>query len=244
VPEDLSPVFGNPNLGFASAWHVLAGAQYRFNDKPDEGLPLSVEATVFSSFSDGLSTRNLATSPAQGQALVNEGQGRAYGAQILVRQELFHGFFGWLSYSLIRSERKDHPSTDWRLFDYDQTHVATLVASYDFGAGFQAGIRLRYSSGFPRTPVIGGTMNLALDRYEPVFGAQNSIRIPDFIQADARVSKHFDFDAMTKLDIFLDVQNVTDQQNREDIVYNYNYTKRNYITGLPTLPVLGARFEW
>jgi hypothetical protein len=244
VAEDLSPVFGNPNLGFSSAWHALIGGQYRFNDKPDEGVPLSVEVTAFSSFSDGLSTRNLSPSPAQGEALVNEGIGRAYGAQILIRQELFHGFFGWISYSLIRSERKDHPTTDWRLFDYDQTHVATLVASYDFGAGFQAGVRLRYSSGFPRTPVTGGTMNLALDRYEPVFGAQNSIRIPDFVQADVRVSKHFDFSATSKLDIFLDVQNVTDQQNREDIVYNYNYTKQNYITGLPTLPVLGARLEW
>ena len=47
-----------------------------------------------------------------------------------------------------------------------------------------------------------------------------------------------------KAEVYLDVQNVTDRSNPEEIVYDYSYTKKAYITGLPTLPVAGARLEW
>jgi hypothetical protein len=94
-------------------------------------------------------------SPPVGQSLEQTGIGRSYGGQVLLRQELAKGFFGWLSYSLIRSERKDRPDSNWRLFDYDQTHVLALLASYEITRGFQAGARFRYTTGAPRTPVIG-----------------------------------------------------------------------------------------
>ena len=78
--------------------------------------------------------------------------GRAYGGQVLLRQELLRGFFGWITYSLTRSERRDHPNTDWRLFDFDQTQALGVVASYQLGHGWEVGTRFRYTTGFPRTP--------------------------------------------------------------------------------------------
>jgi hypothetical protein len=161
-----------------------------------------------------------------------------------LRQDLGSGFFGWISYSLIRSERQDHPDTPWRLFDYDQTHVATLVASYDLGRGFEIGTRVRYASGFPRTKVVGSFYDARRDLYEPVFSIkQNGIRIPAFFQIDVRFAKRFEWKPV-KLEVFLDVQNVTNRRNAEDIAYNYNYTNQANITGLPILPVIGARAEW
>jgi hypothetical protein len=202
-----------------------------------------VEEVVFYSKSADLVTRSNSSTPLLAEALVQEGQGRAYGTQLLLRQELASGFFGWVSYTLMRSERKDHPDSPWRLFDYDQTHVATVVGSYELGKGFEVGARFRYATGFPRTPVVGAFYSARRDLYEPNFGQQNSERIPAFVQADARVAKRFQ-GAWWKAEVYLDVQNVTDRSNPEEVVYNYNYTKRAYITGLPTLPVAGARFEW
>jgi hypothetical protein len=131
----------------------------------------------------------------------------------------------------------------WRLFDYDQSHVFTALGSYDFGHGWEAGARFRYATGYPRTPVIGAYWSASTDTYEPIFGAHNTIRIPPFYALDLRASKRFKF-GKTMLEIYLDVQNVTNHSNPEEIVYNTTYTQRGYITGLPILPVIGARFSW
>jgi outer membrane receptor protein involved in Fe transport len=161
---------------------------------------------------------------------------------VLLRQELVKGFFGWLSYSLIRSERKDRPDTAWRLLDYDQTHVLALLASYEIRQGFQAGFRFRYTTGAPRTPVLGAYTNTA-GQNEPIFGAQNSIRLPAFYSLDIRVEKMFVW-GRTKLNLFLDVQNVTNRKSPEEIAYSPDFSKRDYISGLPTLAVMGARVEF
>ncbi|HKQ70769.1 MAG TPA: TonB-dependent receptor [Polyangiaceae bacterium] len=237
LAEDLSSVFGNPMLGISSARHALAGGTVKFTDL------LSLELVGFYSKSNDLVSRSALTTPGLAQALLQEGEGRAYGGQLLLRHELSKGFFGWASYSLIRSERKDHPGREWRLFDFDQTHVATVVASYELGLGFEVGARFRYASGFPRTSVPAAFTSLRRDLDEPFFGKQNAVRIPDFVQADVRVAKRFTF-GTTKAEVYLDVQNVTNRRNPEDIIYNYNYSQQGYITGLPILPVVGARIEW
>jgi TonB family protein len=237
-PEDLSAVFGNPNLTTSSGIQALLGGTYKFTDL------LSLELVGFYSHSDELVSRSELPTPVLAQALTQDGEGRAYGGQVLLRREIDKGFFGWASYSLIRSQRKDHPDTAWRLFDYDQTHVATVVASYELGRGFEVGARVRYASGFPRTAVVTPSYDVRRDLYEPsFFGDHNTTRIPDFIQADVRFAKRFTFDP-GKAEIYVDVQNVTNRRNPEDIVYNYNYSDQGYITGLPLLPVVGARIEW
>jgi len=235
--EDLSAVFGNPQLTVSTAKHLLAGYTMKFADD------LSFEEVVFYSHSTDLPTRDASETPLLARALVQDGEGRAFGTQFLLRKELSSRFFGWISYTLMRSQRKDHPDQPWRLFDYDQSHVATVVASYDLGLGFDVGSRFRYATGYPRTAVVGAFYDSRRDLFEPVFGAHNAIRIPDFVELDLRVSKHFDA-GWGKGEVFLDVQNVTDRNNPEEIVYNYDYSKRGYITGLPILPVLGGRFEW
>jgi TonB family protein len=235
--DDLSAVFGNPQLGVSHATHVLGGVNFKLRDD------ISLEQTVFYSKSSDLSVRSDSSTPKLAQALVQEGEGRAFGVQFLLRKELSAKFFGWISYTLMRSERLDHPGGQYRLFDYDQTHVGAIVGSYDLGKGFELGARLRYSTGYPRTPVVGAFYSPRRDLYEPMFGEHNSLRIPAFVQLDARFAKRFKW-SWGKAEAFVDVQNVTDRSNPEEIVYNYTYQKRGYINGLPVLPVVGARFEW
>ncbi len=145
--EDLSPVFGNPNLHSSSAIHASGGASYKLTGT------LTLEAVGFYKRLYDLAARSGLPSPPVGQSLEQTGIGRSYGGQALLRQELAKGFFGWFSYSLIRSERKDRSDSNWRLFDYDQTHVLALLASYEITRGFLAGARFRYTTGAPRTPV-------------------------------------------------------------------------------------------
>lgn len=235
--DDLSAVFGNPTLGVSRATHVLGGVNFKLRDD------VSLEQVLFYSSSSDLIVRSNGTTPKLAQALLQEGEGRAFGMQFLLRKQLSARFFGWISYTLMRSERLDHPDGQYRLFDFDQTHVGAIVGSYDLGHGFEIGARFRYSTGYPRTPVTGAFFSPRRDLYEPTFGAQNSVRIPAFAQLDARLAKRFQW-SWGKAEVFVDVQNVTDRRNPEEIVYNYTYGKRGYISGLPILPVVGARFEW
>ena len=242
--EDMSAVFGNPRLGLSRANHYLAGGNFQLSE------PLTIELTSFYSSMSGITVRNPTENPLAAQALLGSGEGRAYGSQFMLRHNPVGRFFGWVSLSIIRSERRDPITFGWRPFDFDQTYTLTVVGSYDLGNGFEVGARARWASGYPRTPVIGASGVNAYDelsygdRYQPRFGAINSSRIPNFYQIDVRATKKFKLGKDSGIEVYLDVQNVTNHSNPEEVVYNYNYSKKSYITGLPILPVLGAKLTW
>ena len=216
--------------------HLTAGVSVKLRPT------LTFETVAFYKKLYALVSRNENQSPPVAQALTQDGTGRVRGIQVLLRQELLKGFFGWVTYSLSRSERRDHPELGYRLFDQDQTHVLALLASYDLGRGFEVGGRFRYSTGMPRTPVLDSYLSRN-GTIEPVFGAQNSVRIPAFYQLDMRGEKAFIMQ-QKKLSVFVDVQNITNRKNPEEIIYSQNYKQKNYIIGLPTLAVAGARLEF
>lgn len=237
APEDLSAVFGNPLLESSSAHHVLGGIRAK--------LPwlLSADVVGFYTTSNDLPVRSRRPSPALTKALVQVGSGRSYGVQLLLRRERGDGFFGWISYALSRSERADSEDGRFRPSDYDQTHVLTALASYEIWGGIEIGARFRVASGSPRTPVVGSYFDATADAYRPVFGVTNGTRLPPFIQLDARASKRFDIGSLD-LEVYLDVQNVTNHENVEEVIYSSDYTQSGEITGLPILPVLGVRSSW
>ncbi len=171
----------------------------------------------------------------------NEGVGRTYGGEALLslRNERF---FGWLAYSLSRSERRDHPMDEVRLFDHDQTHNVILVGSYKVGA-WQLGGRFQYTTGSPYTPVTGSTYMSDANAYEPTFGAVNSERNAAAHQLDLRVDRFFQFDHW-KLSAYVDVANVYFNAPVIDHDYSYDYSQREEIKGIPILPSLGVRGEF
>jgi hypothetical protein len=175
--------------------------------------------------------------------LFNDGIGRVYGGELLVKQELWKNFFGWISYTVSRAERKDHPDEPWRTFQYDQTHILTIIASYKFPRGYQLGVRFRYVTGNPYTPVVGNYFNASTGNYVPLYGQTYSGRLADFNQLDVRLDKTWTFNRW-KLGLYLDIQNVYNYQSEENVTYNFNYTQRARVAGLPIVPALGIRGEF
>ena len=175
--------------------------------------------------------------------LTNDGIGRAYGGEVLIRQNLGKRLFGWLAYTLSRSERKDHPGQAWYPFEFDQTNILTVMLSYFLPRGFEVGGRYRYVTGDPYTPVTSAFYDSVSNRYTPIAGPMNSARLGPFSQLDLRVDKVFTFDRW-RFSIYLDVQNVLRADNPEAVGYNYNYTITHPITGLPLLPILGIRGDF
>ena len=234
-PEELSATFGTPALGLSRGYHASLGPEVKLTDT------LSFAATGFYKSLDRLVVRSRLSTPRLAQALVQDGEGRSFGVQLLVKQELWRGLNGWISWSMSRSERRYRGDPGWRLFDHDQPHVLAVVVSKEL-FGFTASARARVTTGAPRTPVVRSFYDAQADRYQPVFGSQNTARLPEFFQLDLRVERSFSLRPFT-LTTSLDVLNATYQQNPEEVVYNFDYTRRDFITGLPILAVLGARLE-
>jgi hypothetical protein len=235
-PADLSAVFGNPKLGPATADHASVGQSLRVTPT------LSLDATGFYKWMSGLAVRDPSPTPKLAEALLQEGVGRAYGLQFLLRQQPWHGFFGWIAYTISRSERQDTPGSSWRLFDYDQPHILAVVASKELGP-WTAGLRFRYARGLPRTPVVGAFYDAKDDAYQPILGLQNSIRLPDFWQLDVRVDRSFVLRDATRIIVYVEGLNVTGRANGEEYIFNADYTRRATLTGLPAIAVVGARIE-
>ncbi|MFM2419637.1 MAG: hypothetical protein RL385_4360, partial [Pseudomonadota bacterium] len=235
--QDLSAAFGNPRLSVSRALHMVAGAAYKPWDV------LSVELTGFTTRSSELTMRNASDSPRRAEALASSGQGVSYGLQTLVRRELADHVFGWVAYTLMRSERKNTPESASRLFDYDQTHVLSTVLVWNPLPGFEVGGRFRLASGFPRTPVVNAYYDALRDRYQPQFGKQNSVRIPFFMQLDVRASQSFQL-GDGKLDVYVELQNVTNRENAEELVYSPTFQTRSTIRSFPFLPVAGLSWTF
>jgi len=232
--EALSRVFGNPALEPQRATQTLAGFDV------DITTTLRLETAAF--WKD---MRNLVVPGAavEDPVLVNDGRGRAYGVELLLRQQLWRNVFGWVAYTLSRSERKDHPGEAWHRYVFDQTNILTLLASYRLPRGFQVGARFRYVTGNPYTPVTGAYFDSNADRYVPISGAAFSARLPAFNQLDLRVDKIWTFDRW-RFSAYLDLQNTTRATNPEALSYNFDFTVSQPLAGLPLLPIVGVRGDF
>ncbi|MBN2361521.1 MAG: TonB family protein [Deltaproteobacteria bacterium] len=139
-PQQLSAQFGNPKLDLPRALHYIAGYEHKLTDK----LNLSVEL-YFNDKDRQVTSSDYATVD-QGNVDLefynNRGIGRAYGVEVLLRHDLSSNFYGWVAYTLSRSESRNADQgfvspvlsgtaeLPWYVTSYDQTHILTVVAQY------------------------------------------------------------------------------------------------------------------
>lgn len=229
---EVSQDLGNPDLDPNRSLHLSTGVDY----KPLQALTLGVEG-----YFKYLFQRVVGTERGREPYYINDGIGRIYGVELSAVLQPKGRLFGYLSYTLSRSERRDRDDA-WRLFDYDQPHILTASATYRLGRGWELGGTFRLVSGNPMTPLEGGILNLDTWDYWPINGRNNSVRSAMFHRLDVRVEKLWTFTDW-RLALYLDVQNAYNASNQEGMVYDYRYRESAVLNGLPILPVLGLRGE-
>ncbi|MHB8873189.1 MAG: TonB-dependent receptor domain-containing protein [Myxococcaceae bacterium] len=192
-------------------------------------------------------------------------RGRAYGFELMLRRKQEGRWFGWVSYSLIRSERLRRvydydlsgevkgDALRWVPFDFDQTHVLNLTGGVSLPRGFRIGAGLHFNSGRPESGVIssramrpGSEPGTYLPSWVPVPLSQET-RLPPFARVDLRVSKTWTLDDLL-LELYLDVLNAS--FTSEVLGYSYEYdeapaggrTLRQQPFAIPVLlPYLGVK---
>ena len=241
TPEETSAGFGNPDLGLERAIHYVLGTEVRLSEHLNLNLELFYkDLSDLVSRSDAIVERNGEEVP---EVYNNGAEGRVYGAELLLRHEFDGRFFGWVAYTLSRSERLDYGETRWRVFDFDQTHILTALASYRLPANWSIGARWRYVTGNPATPIVDAVYDADNDVYTRVPGETNATRSRPFHQLDIRIDKRWIRDRYT-LNFYLDLQNTYNRMNEEGVQYNYDYTEQQAVSGLPLIPGFGFRGEF
>lgn len=236
--DQTDSVFGNPDLKAQRSIHYSVGAEW----KPLQHISFDLTA-FYKSMTDQVSSTMNRRPDGTPMNYDNSGRGRAYGLEFVARHELTSKLTGWIAYTLSRSERRDSGQTDYRLFQYDQTHNLTMLGTYQLPRNWSIGGRFRYTTGNPNTPVNSSVFNSNTGRYMPIYGDKYSSRVPAFAQLDIRVDKRWIFNAWT-LTAYLDIQNVSNRPNAEGIQYNYDYTKSKAGQGLPIYPIFGLKGEF
>ena len=237
------PGFGNPNLVSEKAIHYALGGEWR----PRQHLEFNLTGFYRDAYDLVSPSQDFTIDEETGDVrftlFENEGVGRSYGAEVLLRHYPHKRLFGWLAYTLSKSERLDLETGEFVVFDFDQTHILTGVAGYNLPKNFDLSVRFRYVTGNPFTPIVGSVYNADEDSYSPVNGEPNSARNAAFNQLDIRLDKAFIYDRW-RFGVYLDVQNVYNAKNAEGVQYNYDFTESAPVTGIPFFPNLGltARF--
>ena len=152
-PVYLTHEWGNPELREEGAWHYMAGVEQRIAG------PLTADVQLYYKRLFDLVLPTGGT-----ERYVNGGTGRSYGAELLLRWNPGGRFFGWLAYSLSRSERDQKviggtimPNGD----AFDQPHNLTALGTLELPElweGFSAGFRVRYATGNPYRRTVGGRL--------------------------------------------------------------------------------------
>ena len=230
IPAQLSTSVGNPELKSSQASHFIIELKRE--------LSQDTEIKIAAYYKDLV---NLVTSD-ELAVFLNQGVGYAQGTEIFLRHQSSDKFFGWISYAYALSKRRDRLGEPYRYYSFDQTHVATLAASYNLTPTWEFGAKWQYRTGNPYTPVIDASRILDPRNgkliYLPNYGEKNSERLPPYHRLDIRVSKVFRFNSW-ELGVFLELLNSYNRKNLLDYNYNADYTERNSINQLPILPYLG-----
>ncbi len=241
-PATWDDTFGNPELGIEHALHTSLGLEHQFE------YDIKLELTGFYKYLWNLRapSNNLLLDEEDGirpEISASTGVGHIFGGELLARKALTRNLYAWISYTLMRSTRRDTPEDDFILFGFDQTHILTAIASYKLPRQWQIGARFRLVSGNPQTPITGSVFDGASGVYIPIQGPVNSDRLPPFHQLDIRVDKRWVYRRLSFL-LYVDILNIYNAQNVEGYQYSYNFQQSTQIASLPILPSIGLRLEW
>jgi hypothetical protein len=255
-------------LKYIRADHYIAGIEYN----PSQIIQFSAEGFLKNyanypvSLSENISLSNKGADfgVLGDEEVISTGEGRAYGAEFLMRFNNRKNLNGNISYTLVRSEFIDPATGEYIPTTWDTKHLLTAFATYKMDGDWSIGGKWRYVGGLPYTPYDLETSSI-VSAWEAKGGPYldytklNEERFRAFHQLDLRVDKAWYLNKFT-LKLYFDIQNAYNYQSQsQDIVVRVKDEAGNFATtnnGLnyelksiennsgTLLPTLGIIFEF
>jgi hypothetical protein len=239
------------------AYHSSAGIEQKFGD-------YSIKAEGFYNvFKDDISLHQW-DDDGTTRYYANVGELRTRGIEFMIKKDIKeteNGFYGWISYTLDKSQYKTKSMTsdpeyydEWFDSIYDMTHVIKLVAAYKHNRHtFSA--RFQYNSSTPYTPIVDGIQDTKYvdpddpnhERWVPVSGERNSKRFASNSRLDLRYSYKQNYE-WGYFNWYVELINAT--SSLEEFLswdYRYDYGTANpeiRRQGIPILPNFGVEIKF
>jgi hypothetical protein len=199
---------------------MLQTAQAGLGVERDLGGGYDVDAQVYYGWMDPIYydfTLSAQTPRSQSETddFLRRGLGRSYGLELLLRKRDQGTFFGWISYTLSRSERL-HGEV-WKPYDLDRTHILQLVGGLQLPRNWEIGTRLLLQTGRPSS-----------GPYEKL------VRVDPFWRLDLRIDKRVVYEGML-FDFYVEVLNagvVAEDVGGESLPYVFPYFGLEWILPL------------
>lgn len=211
---------------YVAGLEFLASSTLRFTAegfyKDYDNVPVSVR--------NGISLSNLGSdfNVLGNEAVITNGQGRAYGFEFFAQQKLTDRFFGILSYTYYRSEYSGR-NRYYLPSSWDNRHLLSATMGYKLPANWEIGLKFRYQGGAPYTPFDFETSQLNyLSRGQGVldYSRLNTLRLRGFNSSDIRIDKKWNF-RKTTIDLFLDITNWYRSKSSEPESFTFKRTEDN-----------------
>ena len=152
-------------------------------------------------------------------------QGTAYvgGAEVFLRHRIPDKFFGWISYAYTHTERRENPGTAYQPHLFDNTHIVSVVANYNFTPNFEVGAKWQYLSGTSEAPIssivlIQDPVTRGLNPLLASADEQLSTELTPYHKLDFRVSYKWRLWGV-RVGGFLDILNVYNRKNTIQFIF-------------------------
>jgi len=236
-PVELDPGAGNPGLDLERALQTGAGIEQRWRSYTVrlEGFYERRNDLVFPASPTATASGTVAN-----PHFLNSGVGRSYGFEVLLRRELGGAMYGWIAYTLSRTEEIPAPGDPWQPGTFDQRHILNLLLAMRISTQIELSTRLRVATGNPDRRVLDAVFDSTAGRFVPVQQALGSQRLPTFTQLDVEVNNIWTAD-LYRVALYIDLENLLGRTNGEVLVHDYRFQQQDYLPGVPFGAAVGAR---
>lgn len=176
------------------------------------------------------------------EALSSTSQGRAYGAEILMKWLIAKKLNLSSSFTLFKSEYRNNKESEYIASAWDNRYIFNMSGTYNFPHNWSLGMKVSCIGGAPYTPYDIDKSSLvtawnAQGRPYYDYGQYNTGRLPAFGQLDVRVDKTF-YLKRCMLGFYIDLQNVTNSKFRQpDILMSTGVIEN------PSAPIAEQRYK-
>ena len=154
---------------------------------------------------------------------LNQGAASVAGAEVFLRHRIPDRFFGWISYAYTHAERRENPNATYQPYLFDNTHIVSVVANYNFTPKFEIGAKWQYLSGASEAPIssivlIQDPVTRGLNPLLASADEQLSTELAPYHKLDLRVSYKWNIWGL-QAGGFLDVLNVYNRENKIKFIF-------------------------